>query len=187
MRRPLELLDERRVTLPADVSARELLEDLLRAGMVDALVELDGRTTESRFLDKTSVLTRPGILRRLATRLTALIGPQVERLAVSSQITLALGTAVALESGLPIVVVSEAEPFVSGAAYPGEMVAHIEDIVLTGASALRCVHALRTAGLNVVQVLSVIDRGLGATDLRAAGVDYAYLFALPVIQPERPT
>ncbi|MGH9187224.1 MAG: hypothetical protein ACRD0U_15635, partial [Acidimicrobiales bacterium] len=62
MRRPLELLDERRVTLPADVSARELLEDLLRAGTVDALVEIDGCTTGSRFLDKTSVLTRPDIL-----------------------------------------------------------------------------------------------------------------------------
>lgn len=48
----------------------------------------------------------------------------------------------------------------------------LEDVLTTGASSLRAIAALREAGVDVVALRALVDRGEGALDaLAAAGVD----------------
>ena len=50
----------------------------------------------------------------------------------------------------------------------GSKVCMIEDTVTTGGSLLKAIHAVEAAGLEVVQVLCVVDRCEGATERFAA-------------------
>ena len=71
--------------------------------------------------------------------------------------------------------VSEAEFAVDGSdlvlTFPdGSKVTMIEDTVTTGGSLLKAINAVEAAGLNVVQVLCVVDRCEGASEIfEAAG------------------
>jgi orotate phosphoribosyltransferase len=59
----------------------------------------------------------------------------------------------------------------------GERVTVIEDVVTTGGDSLRSIAALREAGLDVIHLVVVLDRGEGGEDnIRAAGIPYSPLF-----------
>jgi orotate phosphoribosyltransferase len=93
--------------------------------------------------------------------------------------SLLLGTAVSLEVGLPVVVVDGHQ--VRGARYAGEIVVPIEDVVLSGATALSTVQVLRSVGLIVNDVVAAVDRGSGASKLLAADdVTIRAVFHMPM-------
>ena len=87
--------------------------------------------------DKYLFETRPAIMRRLGRFLADLVPRDTDRLAAPALGAMALGTAVSLELGLPLVIVRpDSEPGSSRAIewelYAQEEVTLIEDMVVTG-------------------------------------------------------
>ncbi len=71
---------------------------------------------------------------------------------------------------------------------PGERCLIVEDVVTTGGSTIAAIERVRAEGLEVVGVLSVLDRltGGGEAIEAAAGAPYAPLTTIDEIYPERP-
>lgn len=66
---------------------------------------------------------------------------------------------------------------VDGADIAGKTVVILEDVTTTGGSAMDAVKAVEDAGAKVALVLSILDRGEGATELYAkAGIPFTSLF-----------
>ena len=134
-------------------------------------------------IDKYAFETRPGLLREIARELAALLPEGVERLAGVELGAVPLVTALALETGLPFVIVRKGRkghgldrPF-EGELKAGESVALIEDITTTGGAALMGVEVLREAGIATLTVLVVVDRQEGAEQaFREANVPFRALF-----------
>jgi orotate phosphoribosyltransferase len=64
----------------------------------------------------------------------------------------------------------------------------VEDVVTTGGSTLQAIEALREAGLEIVGVVSVLDRlaGGGERIAAAAGAPYEPLATIDDVYPDRP-
>lgn len=58
---------------------------------------------------------------------------------------------------------------IEGPFLPTDRVVVVEDVITTGASALRAIAAVRAAGATVIGVLAVVDRGEGGREAIAAG------------------
>ncbi|MDH5756119.1 MAG: orotate phosphoribosyltransferase [Nitrospinota bacterium] len=72
---------------------------------------------------------------------------------------------------------------VEGRLFPGMKVAVVEDVVSTGGSSMKAVHALREAGLEVAGVISVVDRLMGGGELFAREqIPYQYLMDIRQIR-----
>jgi orotate phosphoribosyltransferase len=140
--------------------------------------------TSSYYIDKYLFTTRPDLLRRLAVELAARLPDGVQRVAGPVLGAVPLITAVALETGLPSVIVRTEKPKdygtgkqIEGKLERGERVVVIEDIVTTAGAAMATLEALREAGADVLSVLAVVDREEGGIDAFArAGVPYQALF-----------
>jgi orotate phosphoribosyltransferase len=67
----------------------------------------------------------------------------------------------------------------------GSKVIVLEDVVTTGGSALTAVERLRAAGYEVTQILALVDREQGGTELyQAQGIEFQALFSIQEIQRE---
>jgi len=90
-----------------------------------------------------------------------------------------------METGLPLVLVRK-EPKgygtskqIEGRLEPGERITVIEDVVTTGGDSLRSIEALAKAGLDVIHLVVVLDRGEGGEDnIREARIPYSPLFRI---------
>ena len=71
---------------------------------------------------------------------------------------------------------------------PGERCLIVEDVVTTGGSTVAAVERVREEGLEVVGVLSVLDRLAGGAVAieAAAGAPYEALTTIDDVYPERP-
>lgn len=71
---------------------------------------------------------------------------------------------------------------------PGERCLIVEDVVTSGASTVAAIERVREQGLDVVGVLSVLDRLTGGAEAIEAAVDapYAALTTIDEVYPERP-
>jgi orotate phosphoribosyltransferase len=71
---------------------------------------------------------------------------------------------------------------------PGERCLVVEDVVTTGGSTLQAIEALREEGLQIVGVVSVLDRlaGGGERIAAAAGAPYEPLATIDDVYPDRP-
>lgn len=181
--RSLNLFDEDRLRLTQAESLRELRDDLLRASYQPGEVRLDSGVGQPYFFDKYLMFARPAILRRLGRFLGQSVPHGTDRIAAPTLGAVPLGTAVSLETGLPLAIVrtswdgSRRGNPVEGGLHRGEAVALIEDVVVTGSRAARAVDRVHQAGANVVMVLAVIDCERGATErLSGLGVDFTALF-----------
>ena len=135
------------------------------------------------YFDKYRFETDPGLLKAVARELAALLPEGVDRLAGAELGGVPLATAVALETGLPFVIVRKeskgygTEKRIEGQLAPGESVALLEDVATTAGAALKAVEALREAGAGKVSVLLVLDRQEGAAEAFArAGIPFRALF-----------
>ncbi|URM96451.1 allantoate amidohydrolase [Actinomadura madurae] len=126
--------------------------------------------THGQFIDADRFLTKPTVLRRMVSLLADMVPPDVDRLIGRETHSLALGTALALETGLPLVIARRAESSggrelrCHGELHPGERVLVVEGVTGTGASAERAVRAVRKHGATVVGVLAAVDRDAGAAE-----------------------
>ncbi|WP_158603907.1 orotate phosphoribosyltransferase [Cryobacterium tepidiphilum] len=187
----LKFYDENRVRLSDVETLAELQQDILRASFQRGAVQLESGVEQPYFFEKYLMVARPTILRRIARFLAARIPAGTDRVAAPTLGAVAIGTAVSLESGLPLAIVRSGQGdkrrgrAVEGGLHPGEIVVLIEDVVVTGQRALRAVEELRAAGVEVGLVVSVVDCDRGAAaEFAKAGLDYDPLFRSSVLLPE---
>jgi len=178
------LRPDRAERLPArDERIAELGRDLVNAAYLRGDFVLSSGMRSSYYFDKYLFETKPGILRRVATFLAELIPPQTDRIAGPELGAVALATAVSLETGLPFVIVKKqskdyaTKRVVEGELYAGEKVVVVEDILTTGAAAIRAADQVKLGGGEVLKILAVIDREQGATqNIASAGYQCQALF-----------
>lgn len=139
--------------------------------------------THGDFIDADQFLSKPTVLRRLASILASRVPADVDRLLGREPHSLVLGTALALETGLPLVIARVADspdgPGLRcfGELHAAERVLVVEGVTGTGASAAEAVRVARTRGADVVGVLAAVDRDDGAADrLGALGIRLDELF-----------
>lgn len=165
---------------------REALgRELVKASYLKGDFVLRSGKRSNRYFDKFLFETDPALLKRLGVQLAALVPPRTQRLAAPELGAVLLGGAVSMETGLPLVLVRK-EPKGYGTAKqlegriaPGDRVTVIEDVVTTGGDSLRSAQVLRDAGLDVIHLVVVLDRGEGGEEnIRKAGIPYSPLFRI---------
>lgn len=168
----------------------ELARDLVAAAWLKGDFVLRSGRRSKYYFDKYLFETQPGILRRVAALLAAMVPPETQRLAAPELGAIVLGAAVSLELDLPLVLVrKEAKAYgtaraLEGVLLPGERVTLIEDVLTTGGEAIRSAEKVREAGGELLRLIAVLDREEGAAAALAdAGIEYGALFTrsdLPV-------
>jgi len=143
-----------------------------------------GRRSD-RYFDKFLFETDPVLLKRLGRHLAELVPKETQRLAAPELGAVLLGGAVSMETGLPLLLVRKAAKGygtakqLEGRFETGDRVTVIEDVVTTGGDSLRSVQALRDAGLDVIQLVVVLDRGEGGEEnIHEARISYSPLFRI---------
>lgn len=164
---------------------RELGRDLVKASYLKGDFVLRSGKRSNRYFDKFLFETQPELLKRIGAQLAELVPKPTQRLAAPELGAVLLGGAVAMETGLPLILVRK-EPKGYGTARqlegryePGEQVTVIEDIVTTGGDSLRSIQVLRDAGLVPIHLTVVLDRGEGGEEnIAQAGIPYSPLFRI---------
>ena len=162
---------------------KELGRELVAASYLKGDFVLRSGKRSNRYFDKFLFETDPALLRRLGRHLARLVPAETQRLAAPELGAVLLGGAVSMETGLPLVLIRK-EPKgygtskqIEGRFEPGERVTVIEDVVTTGGDSLRSAQVLRDAGVEVIHLVVVLDRGEGGEEnIREAGIPYSPLF-----------
>jgi orotate phosphoribosyltransferase len=162
-----------------------LARDLVRASYLKGDFVLRSGKRSNRYFDKFLFETDPQLLKRISTHLAALVPQDTQRLAAPELGAVLLGGAVSLETGLPLLLVRK-EPKgygtgkqLEGRFEAGERITVIEDVVTTGGDSLRSIEVLRGAGLDVIHLVVVLDRGEGGEEnIREARIPYSPLFRI---------
>jgi uridine monophosphate synthetase len=136
------------------------------------------------YIDLRLLASHPGILRQVAHAFADLLrreldvghAPATIRLAAIPYAALPIGTAVALDLGLPLIYPrKETKTYgtarqIEGQFVPGEEAIVLDDLITTGDSKLQAIEPLEAAGLKVRDVVVLIDREQGGREeLEAAG------------------
>jgi orotate phosphoribosyltransferase len=162
-----------------------LARDLVAASYLKGDFVLRSGKRSNRYFDKFLFETEPALLKRLGSELAELVPKETQRLAAPELGAVLLGGAVSMQSGLPLLLVRK-EPKgygtgkqLEGRFVAGERVTVIEDVVTTGGDSLRSIEVLKNAGLDVIHLVVVLDRGEGGEqNIREAGVPYSPLFRI---------
>ncbi len=158
---------------------------LTRAAFLQGDFVLSSGRRSRFYIDKYLFETEPDLLRDVARLLAGALPKDVTRLAGPAIGGVPLATAVALETGLPFVIVRpEAKGYgtartIEGRIESGDRVVVLEDVVTTGAQAARAARAVEAAGGRVVLILAVVDRHEGGREgIEGAGYRYHALYDL---------
>jgi orotate phosphoribosyltransferase len=158
---------------------------LSRAAFLRGTFVLSSGRTSDYYIDKYLFETRPEVLRDVAQLLARSLPRETTRLAGPALGGVPLATAVALETGLPFVIVrSEAKVhgtgrIIEGSLTSGDRVVILEDVVTTGGQAVRAARAIEAAGGQVILILAVVDRHEGGREgVEGAGYRFEALFDL---------
>jgi uridine monophosphate synthetase len=136
------------------------------------------------YIDLRLLASYPGVLRQVAHAYANLIQEKASprppssalRLAAIPYAALPIGTAVALELGLPLIYPRKevrahgTGQQIEGDYQPGDRVVVLDDLITTGGSKLAAISPLEAAGLEVRDVVVLIDREqTGREEVEAAG------------------
>jgi len=166
------------------MTREQLAHAIKQAAYLEGNFVLSSGKRSKYYLDKWRFETDPALLREIAKALAALLPePAPDRLAGVELGGVPLAAALALETGLPYLIVRrEAKGYgtakeVEGVWNPGERVVLVEDVLTTAGQAINAAQRLANLGLRVERIIYVIDRGEGAEEnLRSAGLTPAALF-----------
>jgi len=141
------------------------------------------------YIDLRLLASHPPLLDEVAAVYARMLaGLAFDRVAAIPYAALPIGTAVALRTGMPLIY-PRRETKEYGTARPieghfdkGERAVVLDDLITTGASKLEAVKALRDAGLEVADIVVLLDRGKGAREeLAEAGLQLHAAYTLPEI------
>lgn len=146
-----------------------LIKQLFEVGAVQfGEFTLASGNTSPIYLDVRRLMASPELLRTAAQAYARLLAPlDYDLVAGVPYGALTIGTAVALEVGVPLVYPrKEVKGYgtkrqVEGQFSPGQTVAVIEDLITSGGSVLRAAQQLQHEGLQVRDLLVLIDREQG--------------------------
>ncbi len=134
------------------------------------------------YIDIKKASTNPEVLRLIARLMAQKMrdeGIQADRIAGVVLGSVPLATALALETGIPYVMIRKEKKdhgtgkLIEGDLNAGDRVLVVEDVITTAGSSIKAIGTLREVGAVVEHVISVIDReGGGAENLAEAGVDF---------------
>ncbi len=146
----------------------------------------------SYYVDLKAAFTDPVLLRRVVQRLVPYTAG-VQRLAGTELGAVPLLVALALETGLPYVILrKKARGHGTGRAYEGEIragekVLLVEDVATSGGTIQRAAEVLRGEGAQVERAVCVVDREEGgAESLREMGIGLEAVLRSRDLQSERP-
>jgi len=164
---------------------QDLARQLVKASYLKGDFVLRSGKRSNRYFDKFLFETDPALLKLLGRHLAELVPKDTQRVAAPELGAVLLGGAVSMEMGLPLLLVrKEPKGYGTGKQIEGrfaaaERVTVIEDVVTTAGDSLRSVQVLRDAGLEVIHLVVVLDRGEGGEDnIREARIPYSPLFRI---------
>jgi uridine monophosphate synthetase len=148
----------------------ELADDLLSTGCVRfGEFTLKSGVTSPIYIDLRVLSSQPSLLARVAkTYLPLLERLEFDRLAALPYAALPIATAISLQTGHPMIYPRKeikdygTQTEVEGGFREGETVVVIDDLVTTGGSKLEAINRLEAVGLNVRDIVVLIDRQGGA-------------------------
>ena len=129
------------------------------------------------YLDLRILVSHPPVLRAAAQALAKVLGAlDFDRIAAIPYAALPIGAAVALEMNRPLIYPRREKKeygtgrSIEGEFCAGETVVVIDDVITTGASKIEAIEPLVAAGLNVRDIVVLIDREQGgAAELAERG------------------
>ena len=164
-----------------------LAAELVQTGCV-ALGEFRLRSGETSpiYLDLRRLASHPQTLARAAAAYVPILDSlKYDRLAGLPYAGLPIATAVALQTGVPMIYPRrEVKDYgtrasVEGEFHPGERVVLIDDVATSGGTKVEAAERLRAAGLEVQDVVVLVDRQSGAeASLKAVGLRLHSVFTL---------
>ncbi len=170
-------------TTGSDDARAQLGRDLLDAALLRGDFVLSSGARSDYYLDKYRFETRPEVLRRIAKGLADLVPRDIDRIAGTELGAVALATALALACDLPFVIVRKAakpystERMIEGELAAGDRVVLVEDVVTSGAQAIKAARHLLEAGAEVARIVAVVDREEGGqAAMVEAGFELTSLF-----------
>ena len=123
------------------------------------------------YIDLRRLVTWPNLLQEVARAYVRLLQPlQYDRLAAIPYAGLPIGTAVALQAGTPLIYPRrEVKEYgtkrqIEGDYHAGERVVLLDDLITTGGSKIEAMQPLVAEGLNVEDVVVLIDREQGGRE-----------------------
>lgn len=169
---------------------KTLAQDLVASGCVRfGRFQLKSGSESPIYMDLRRLITYPPILRRVAAAYAQKLQELTfDRLAGIPYAALPIGTAIALETGRPLIYPRrEAKGYgtraeIEGEYVAGETVVVIDDVTTNGESKFEAIHKLEAAGLVVRDIVVLIDRMQGAQAvLAAAGYTLHSVLTLPAL------
>jgi orotate phosphoribosyltransferase len=144
----------------------DLASRVREAALLEGDFVLSSGQRSSFYVDKYLFSTEPELLRDLAVAISETLPEGVDRLAGVELGAVPLVVATSLVTGLPYVIVrktakehgSSAGKDTEGNLERGERVVLIEDVVTTGTQAVRAAQNLQKAGVEVLEIVAVLDR-----------------------------
>ncbi len=174
------IINERRQSVPAVEGDSglplSLADDLLEAGCIRfGEFSLKSGLESPIYIDLRSLVSYPWLLAKVASAyLPVLQQLQFERLAALPYAALPVATAISLQSGWPMVYPrKEVKSYgtraeIEGDYVSGERVVVIDDLATTGGSKFEAIEKLSSAGLEIRDIVVLVDRQSGAGEALAA-------------------
>jgi orotate phosphoribosyltransferase len=165
-------------------NAAEVGQRLVKAAYLEGDFTLSSGQKSRYYMDKYRFSTEPKLLRDIAIGLAGLLPEGITCLAGVELGAVPLVTAVALETGLPFVIVRKGAKdygtakLIEGVLPDKARVALIEDVLTTAAQAIRAAQLLTELGASVEKIVYVVNREQGAQEnIASAGFVGAALFS----------
>jgi orotate phosphoribosyltransferase len=166
------------------MNEKKLAQAIYKIAHLEGEFKLRSGMTSNEYFDKYRFEAQPRLLKAIAMALRGMIPSDTEVLAGLEMGGIPIATALALESGLPVVFVRKAakeygtQRVAEGLdSLKGLRVCMIEDVVTTGGQVVMSAEDLRKEGALVNRVLCVISRQQGGeSNLSKAGLELMSLY-----------